>query len=66
MYIKPFGARSTKMKKLNKVQEARIADYFKDEEYIDQRYYDFISRIIEEDGYIDETLVSEYESRVLG
>ena len=54
------------MRKLNEVQEARIADYFNDEEYIDQRYYDFISSIIEEDGYIDEALVSEYESRILG
>ena len=54
------------MKKLNKIQEQRLEDYFKDEDHIDQRYYDFVISIIEDDGFIDESIVSDYESEIMG
>jgi hypothetical protein len=53
------------MKILNKVQDQRVSDYFKDG-IPNQRYYDFIASIIEEDGYIDEALVSDYECMIMG
>jgi hypothetical protein len=53
------------VKDLNKKQEQRITEYFMGM-IPDQDYYDFIVDIIEEDGFIDEQLVSDYECRLMG
>jgi len=59
------------MRSLNAVQEQRLNQYFIDVDWsnpspYDQRYYDFIVSIIEDDGSIDESLVNDYEYRLMG